>query len=551
MNRAGINRIIIFVVVALLFGAVAYLVLTLPSENYRLISNKKIDLNHGWTVEHDGILINDVNFPYDLKLKENTKYIARLILPDGLGNNSSLRIRSSMQDVIVYVDGIEIFRDIKAKDGKIKVPDASLWHLFELPDSISGRELRIEMSSPTIAFSGMLNEVYAGQEKDLIFDIIISNIFKIILSLIFFVFGLITIVLSGVVKKLEDNRLIYLGTFAVFVAIWIFSESKVMQLFIGNRFIIGSLSYIVIPLITTSFALFLRASVLKKYKSIMVTLAILFIIDLILNLYLQLAGILTFISSMNITVVLIVLAMAASLFFMVIEWIKHGNQQAKQMLIYSSTLGVFLLIEVIVFFLGIYEIIGYFTGVGIILFFLQISFNTFNFINNMIQNEKESEILKKLAYKDVLTNMGNRAAFEKYIDGLRRSNSKKSFKLAMMDINNLKYINDNYGHKVGDEAIRACAEVIDTYLKPHGDCFRLGGDEFACVIFDLDAEVYKGLVNKMREELNATKSDHEYILDIAIGSDTFDYNKGINISDFIHETDMKMYSNKKKIKNRE
>ena len=62
MNRAGINRIIIFVVVALLFGAVAYLVLTLPSENYRLISNKKIDLNHGWTVEHDGILINDVNF---------------------------------------------------------------------------------------------------------------------------------------------------------------------------------------------------------------------------------------------------------------------------------------------------------------------------------------------------------------------------------------------------------------------------------------------------------------------------------------------------------
>lgn len=120
----------------------------------------------------------------------------------------------------------------------------------------------------------------------------------------------------------------------------------------------------------------------------------------------------------------------------------------------------------------------------------------------------------------------------------------------MMDINNLKYINDNYGHKEGDEAIRACAEVIDKYLKPHGDCFRLGGDEFACVIFDLDAEVYEGLVNKMREELNATKSDHEYILDIAIGSDTFDYNNGINISDFIHETDLKMYSNKKKIKNR-
>lgn len=168
----------------------------------------------------------------------------------------------------------------------------------------------------------------------------------------------------------------------------------------------------------------------------------------------------------------------------------------------------------------------------------------------MIQNQKESEILKKLAYKDILTNMGNRAAFERYIDGLRGEKGSKTFRLAMMDINNLKYINDNYGHKEGDDAIRACSGVIEKHLKPHGDCFRLGGDEFACVIFDMDDEAFEEKVVKMREELNKSKPDHEYVLDIAIGSDIYDYNKHDDIGDFIHETDLKMYSNKKRIKKR-
>ena len=52
----------------------------------------------------------------------------------------------------------------------------------------------------------------------------------------------------------------------------------------------------------------------------------------------------------------------------------------------------------------------------------------------------------------------------------------------------------------------------------------------------------------MRGELNASKPDQGYVLDIAIGSDIYDYDKYNDISDFIHETDLKMYSNKKRIK---
>ena len=304
----------------------------------------------------------------------------------------------------------------------------------------------------------------------------------------------------------------------------------------------------VIPLIAMAFVLFLKESVLRKYRSIMVTFALMFLLNLLINLYLQLAGIAAFIASMQLTVVLVVLTMAASILFMMLEWKEHDNQQAKNMLIYSSTSGAFLLVEVIVFLLGRYEMTGYLTGAGILLFLVQISYNTFRSINLMLQNEKESQILKKLAYKDILTDMGNRAAFEKYIDGLRESSSSKPFRLAMMDINNLKYINDNYGHKEGDHAIRACSDAIKNHLKPYGDCFRLGGDEFACIIFDLEDEVFEEQVKRMRDELGKAKAEHEYMLDIAIGSDIYDYATHNDIGDFIHETDLKMYSNKKRIK---
>ena len=547
LNKTRRNRIILFSVAVIMLSAISYLVAILPSDDYRLISGDKIDLNSGWTVQYDDTILNDVNLPYDLKLDENTKYTASLTLPSDLDNHIRLRIRSSMQDIVVYVDGNEIFRDIKDKGSRFEVPDASIWHIFELPNDIEGKELRIEMVSPTKAFSGVLNEVYAGQGKDLIFDIVISNIFKLVLFILFFSFGILTIGVSGVFKNLEDNRLIYLGSFAIFVAVWIFTESKIMQFFIGNRFILGGLSYMMIPLIAISFVLFLKESVLQKYKSVMVAFAVIFFVNLIANIYLQLAGIANFISSMRETVILIVLIIAASIFFMVLEWKKYDNHQAKNMLIYSSISSVFLLIEILIFLMGRYEMTGYFTGAGILIFFAQISYNTFKYMNNMIQVEKESEILKKLAYKDILTNMGNRAAFERYIDSLREY-SGKVFRLVMMDINNLKYINDNFGHKEGDDAIKSCSSAIKKYLKPHGECFRLGGDEFACIIFDLDDLSYQKKIDTMRGELNASKPDQGYVLDIAIGSDIYDYDKYNDISDFIHETDLKMYSNKKRIK---
>lgn len=548
MSKASRNRWILLFFILISFWVVSYLTLVLPSRDYGLVSKDLIDLNEGWTVEYGDTILQDVSFPYELDLEPHMRYTATRILPDLESNSLTLRIRSSMQDILISIDGIEIFRDQKENDGTLTVPDASLWHFVSLPEGINGNELRLEMVSPTSAFSGTLNEVYAGESIDLISEVVRTNAFKIILSVIFLILGIFILILSIFVKNLEDNRTIYLGGFAVLFAIWLFTESKVMQLFTGNRFILGGLSYMVIPLIAVAYVLFLKESVLQKYKSVMVVLAILFFVNLVGNILLQIFGILSFISSMAVTVVLVSIMIVSSMVLMIIEWKKYGNLQAKTMLLSSGIPAGFLLTEVSTFLLGRYVMTGSLTGIGILLFFLQISYFTFRSVDKAIQSERESEFLKKMAYVDILTGMGNRAAFEKYVDGLRKKHSGKQFRLAMMDINNLEYINDHFGHKEGDVAIRKCAEAMKKYLLSYGDCFRLGGDEFAAILYDLDEETYQHLIRCMREEIHGVEDNHPYRVDIAVGSNVYLEERFSDFSSFIHETDLRMYENKRKVK---
>ena len=69
-----------------------------------------------------------------------------------------------------------------------------------------------------------------------------------------------------------------------------------------------------------------------------------------------------------------------------------------------------------------------------------------------MSRKNETILLEKLAYKDFLTGGLNRTSYERDLE--RKINSKHSFILNLLDLNYLKHINDNFGHNVGDEAIR-------------------------------------------------------------------------------------------------
>ena len=87
------------------------------------------------------------------------------------------------------------------------------------------------------------------------------------------------------------------------------------------------------------------------------------------------------------------------------------------------------------------------------------------------------------AYKDSLTGVGSKTAYNKKINELKAMMEQgfKDFAVVVMDVNRLKMINDNYGHTIGDEYIRGCVHMICEILK-HSPVFRIGGDEFVAVL---------------------------------------------------------------------
>src|SRR5437899_4370231 len=113
----------------------------------------------------------------------------------------------------------------------------------------------------------------------------------------------------------------------------------------------------------------------------------------------------------------------------------------------------------------------------------------------------------KEARTDYLTGLANRPEFERAIDRAVAASDRHKRRLALMmiDLDNLKQINDEHGHHVGDEAIRVLAHELQRAVRATDTCGRLGGDEFGVAMPDADehhATEVGGRVRAALEELN-------------------------------------------------
>ena len=109
----------------------------------------------------------------------------------------------------------------------------------------------------------------------------------------------------------------------------------------------------------------------------------------------------------------------------------------------------------------------------------------------------------KEARTDYLTGLANRPEFERAIDRAVASADRHKRRLALMmiDLDNLKDINDTYGHHVGDEAIRALAAELQRAVRATDTCGRLGGDEFGVAMPDADERDAREVGIRVREAL--------------------------------------------------
>lgn len=184
---------------------------------------------------------------------------------------------------------------------------------------------------------------------------------------------------------------------------------------------------------------------------------------------------------------------------------------------------------------------------------------TVSFSKNARALKQYVEQIKVLAYRDALTGAKSKVAYQEYIINADRIMEEriKPFSIIVFDVNNLKKINDAYGHTYGDKYIINCCYCFRKNFI-HSPFFRIGGDEFVVFLYDnVDYadryEILQSIENEMFEK-NDPSNPAETRISAAYGIADFDPKtapKGMTFSQLFDIADERMYEKKKEMKGKD
>ncbi len=164
--------------------------------------------------------------------------------------------------------------------------------------------------------------------------------------------------------------------------------------------------------------------------------------------------------------------------------------------------------------------------------------------------------LNSKAYTDALTRVKNKAAFDilagRMDQAVRvaKTDEQPEFAIAMFDCNELKEINDAYGHEYGDLYLQgSCRAICNVFA--HSPVFRLGSDEFAALLTQGDYENRKSLMEKFDQAVKAHNRKAEKPWDrvsLARGLATFRPGIDTTVEEVLRRADQRMYRDKRQYK---
>lgn len=165
--------------------------------------------------------------------------------------------------------------------------------------------------------------------------------------------------------------------------------------------------------------------------------------------------------------------------------------------------------------------------------------------------ERDRDAMADLAWRDPLTGIGNRRAFDAalHLEWDRARLTEHSLGLLMIDIDHFKAINDNLGHVVGDEVIRAVGKGIESSASLSSDVLaRYGGEEFACLLPDTSLRKAHVIAERMRAMIEALAIPHPTspggVVTVSIGVASVVPRQQASIDQLVQAADRALYQAK-------
>ncbi len=165
-------------------------------------------------------------------------------------------------------------------------------------------------------------------------------------------------------------------------------------------------------------------------------------------------------------------------------------------------------------------------------------------VNNVTEEEELKQEFRRQSITDTLTGLYNRTYLDEMANIIKEDSSNFPLTVLTCDCDNLKKINDKFGHFAGDHYIQMTGELIKSTVPNYASVFRMGGDEFAAIIPHMNEAGAKKLLKELDKNIANYKTD-KYSLSVSFGAISIK-DASTSLDHCLIISDKRMYRNKRK-----
>lgn len=432
------------------------------------------------------------------------------------------------------------------------------WMFVELKPNDIGKILTIRIEECYGEGRVILPAVYHGTRAGITMHYLKEKIPMFLLSTFGIMIGLMLLLLWAVSgQKLQLNKgLPWLALFAVFIGAWSAIEANIYSFFFRKLLLISWLSYLCLKMAVAPFIQFVNLTFHNGQSKVLRGLTIVSLAEFWITAALQFFKIADFADTIFITHGVLMIA-SAYIIATAIPRLRRRFQQedaGNQQITYVVH-SIFILVVAVTSLLDLYRY--YFTNSPDVAFYSRFGYFGYiiaivaallmDFINLTAMGKQAAQI-KREAARDPMTQLYNRAEFEKDLDRRTVRNSRRAG-IIMLDLNNLKLFNDTCGHDAGDYYIIVSSKVIQEIFDKRGKLYRIGGDEFCCIVENLTEEDFAEDRRQLEKKMKGLRlPGFSMRMEAAAGYAVFDPERDLSLKDTMKRADKYMYERKRELK---
>ena len=481
-----------------------------------------------------------------------------IVLPDAFRSQKALLFKTTHTIAEVRLDGKVIYQYGNEKNApKFMKSPGSGWHIVDIPANSAGKHLTLRIIPVYPEYYGNPVHLFLGTRGDCILKILSNSLGSLIVSCGILFAGLLSLVLYfAVIRKRKEEHpeelakiFLNLGIFSILIALWALNQCNFLQFLIPDGRTLYFVDFFTFFLFPVPFNFLLYDICKSKYRKGALVLSMLYLANMAVAVILQCTGIIDIFRLLPITHILLLCNAVYTVSIIHYESQTCDNKAAHDFRYPMYLIMFFGVAELLSYYAHRFQQTSVFLPLGTLLFIiLLIWIQVSQYYDQYVQKQK-LVYLQKMANMDMLTEAMNRNAYENMIKYLDEEELElRTTGVILFDLDNLKVINDNFGHEKGDEALRLCYQCIRQAFKNEQNCFRIGGDEFAYIYHADEKDLIDTRLSLLDKLLKEMDQSLPYSLSVSAGYAFYLPDTDIDFKDIVRRSDTMLYRQKRRKK---